>query len=76
MATHPVFLSGKLRGWKILVGYSPWGFRVRHDLATKTCIKGKNCIHFLKLWWQISDIIHRKCLTVYSCFILVSMRIG
>ena len=32
----PVFLPGKSRGQRSLVGYSPWGCkRVRHDLATK-----------------------------------------
>ena len=32
----PVFLPGKSRGHRNLVGYSPWGRkRVRQDLATK-----------------------------------------
>ena len=31
-----VFLPGKSHGQKSLVGYSPWGCRVRHDLATKS----------------------------------------
>ena len=31
----PVFLPGKSHGQKSLAGYSPWGHRVRHDLATK-----------------------------------------
>ena len=31
----PVFLTGKLREKKRMAGYSPWGHRVRHDLATK-----------------------------------------
>ena len=30
----PVFLPGKFHGWRSLVGYSPWGRRVRHDWAT------------------------------------------
>ena len=30
----PVFLPGKSHGQKSLVGYSPWGRRVRHSLAT------------------------------------------
>ena len=25
MAPHPVLLPGKSRGWRSLVGYSPWG---------------------------------------------------
>ena len=31
----PVFLPGKSHGQRSLVGYSPWGPRVEHDLATK-----------------------------------------
>jgi len=32
----PVYLPGKSHGQRILMGYSPWGFkRVWHDLATK-----------------------------------------
>ena len=31
MATHSNTLAGKFRGWRILVVYSPWGQRVRHD---------------------------------------------
>ena len=37
-----VFLPGKSHGWRSLVGYHPWGHRVRHDLGTKSplpCIK-------------------------------------
>ena len=31
----PVLLPGKSYGWRSLVGYSPWGHKVGHDLATK-----------------------------------------
>ena len=31
----PGFLPGKPYGRRSLVGYSPWGHKVRHDLATK-----------------------------------------
>ena len=31
MATNPVFLPGKSHGQRNLVGYSPWGCRVRHN---------------------------------------------
>ena len=31
----PVFLPGKSCGQRSLVGCSPWGCRVRHDLATE-----------------------------------------
>ena len=27
----PVFLPGEFHGQRNLVGYSPWGLRVRHD---------------------------------------------
>ena len=33
--TAPVFLPGESHGQRSLEGYSPWGHRVRHDLATK-----------------------------------------
>ena len=32
----PVFLPGKSHGQRSLVGYSPWGLRVGHDLETKS----------------------------------------
>ena len=31
----PVFLPGESRGQRSLASYSPWGHRVRHDLATQ-----------------------------------------
>ena len=31
MATHSSILAGEYRGQRSLVGYSPWGRRVRHD---------------------------------------------
>ena len=31
----PVFLLGKSHGHRNLLGYSPWGHRVRHDCATQ-----------------------------------------
>jgi len=33
--TTPLFLPGESHEQRSLVGYSPWGHRVRHDLATK-----------------------------------------
>ena len=35
MATTLVFLPEKSHGQKSLVGYSPWGHRVRYNLAIK-----------------------------------------
>ena len=31
MATHSSILAWKIHGRRSLVGYSPWGRRVRHD---------------------------------------------
>ena len=31
MQSSPVFLPGECHGQRTLVGYSPWGHRVRHD---------------------------------------------
>ena len=35
MATHSGTLASKIPGERNLMGYSPWGHRVGHDLATK-----------------------------------------
>ena len=32
----PLFFPGEFHGQRSLAGYSPWGHRVRHDLATNT----------------------------------------
>ena len=32
---NPIFLPEKSHGQGSLVGYNPWGHRVRHDLASK-----------------------------------------
>ena len=36
MATTLVFLLGEFHGQRILVSYSPWGHRVKHDGVTNT----------------------------------------
>ena len=41
----PVLLPGKFHGWRSLVGYSPWGWRVRHDWVTSLSLF--TFIHFL-----------------------------
>ena len=38
MATHSVFLPGESYRQRSLVGYSPWGHRVRHS-----CLAGSYC---------------------------------
>ena len=35
MATHSGTLASKIPGERNLMGYSPWGRRVGHDLATE-----------------------------------------
>ena len=35
IATIPIFLPGKSHGQRSLVGYCPWGRRVRYNLETK-----------------------------------------
>ena len=35
MGTHSSFLFGKSHGQRILVDYSPWSHRVRHNLVNK-----------------------------------------
>ena len=41
----PVFLPGKSHGLRILVGYSPWGCKVRHGWATTTTKKRVGSLH-------------------------------
>ena len=36
MATHCSILAGKSHGQRSLVGYSPWGHRIRHNWMTST----------------------------------------
>ena len=51
----PVFLPGEFHGKRSLVGYSPWGHRVGHNLATNTftdtddlkILIGENNTHYL-----------------------------
>ena len=33
----PVFFPGEFRGQRNMLGYSPWGHKVEHDLETNTC---------------------------------------
>ena len=57
----PVLLSGESPGQRSLVGYSPWGHRVRHGLVTEYACNHVQGFHFLHLlasicylwyfWW-------------------------
>ena len=55
--TTPVFLSGELHGQRSLVGYSPWGHRVRHDWAT-------NIFTFKTIYLERTSLVAQtvKCL--------------
>ena len=53
----PVFLPGESHGWRSLVGYSPWGCRVRHDWATSLhWLNSETHIenwHILETGWRV-----------------------
>ena len=53
----PVLLPGKLHGQKNLVGYSPWGCRVRHYWA---------CMH-VRGHTHTHTHTHTRCCTSFSC---------
>ena len=44
----PVLLPGESRGWRSLVGYSPWGHRVRHDWVTSLSLF--TFMHWRRKW--------------------------
>ena len=56
----PVFLPGKSHGWRSLVGYSPWGRRVRHDWAIS--------LHFI-------DIQENYKMTSNNAFFLTTLSV-
>ena len=43
------FLPGKCHGKRSLLGYSPWGLRIGHDLATKQ----QHC--YITLWFLVRE---------------------
>ena len=55
----PVFLPGKSHGQRSLEGYSPWGRRVRHNLATKQQTTTTTC-HITHLELQ-SGLLNIRC---------------
>jgi len=50
----PVFLPGKFHGQRSLVGYKPWGCRVRHGLSHFTSFYFLKilCIYGCMKYWQ------------------------
>ena len=48
----PLYLSGKFHGQRSLVGYSPWGCRVRHNWTTHSS--------FTFTWASISVLVLRS----------------
>ena len=57
-----VLLPGKFHGWRSMVGYSPWGLRVRHDWATSFSFS---------LWnWKGHSNFHLPSLIILCVFIV------
>ena len=57
IATHSSILAGKSHGQRSLVGYSPWGGRVRHNWMTELDKNNPECAHEgLQRWPKILDI--------------------
>ena len=54
MRTMPVFLPGKFHEQRSLVGYSPWGHRVRHDRAP---IKQHSQFSVVGTWISIRTVL-------------------
>ena len=68
----PVFLLEEFHGQRSLVGYSPWGGRVRHDWATKK-EKEKKCImHIEKIKRTRDESIQLNSHKVHTCMITTS----
>ena len=60
MATHTIFLPVKSYGERSLAGYSPWGPKVGHDLATKTkptemLFHGSEKAYFISLFYVLQS---------------------
>ena len=68
---------GKLHGQRSLVGYSPWGHKVRHDWATNTCpsrvlitLFPNIYLLFLQPW---AVIAYQKDLQIFFFFLLTDI---
>ena len=70
MATHSCILAWRRGGQRSLVGYSPWGRRVRHDWATKHTLMHK---HVWNQRWAIGvlgdkyELTNNRNLVSNSC---------
>ena len=85
MATHSIFLPGKFRGQRSLVGYSPWGHKELDTTERLTLsffhFHTKVCFPFcLKFFFQISMLrnnwqklyIHVSCgFVIYAAFVML-----
>ena len=72
-ATYSIFLSGEFHGQRSLVGYSPWGHRVRSDWVTNTftlMVYLENVNHSHQKQWSL-----RSCLSDGSFMNRVSVHI-
>ena len=77
MATPPVFLPGKSRGWRSLVGYSPWSHK---ESNTTERLNFFFCIHKFMLlayllFFMCKTILASKYPSCFHCMDLVS-RVG
>ena len=63
----PVFLPREFQGQRNLVGYIPWGYRVKHDWATNMNMKWRHCRGLTK--WNVQKLGYPrlwKCVLFYS----------
>ena len=76
MAPTPELLPRKSHGWRSLVGYSPWGRRVRHDWATFYLfiiyyfgIQFSNSVTCLYILWSFSHWVAWIFLLICNYFL-------
>ena len=49
----PIFLPGESHGQRSLVGYSPWGCRVRHNWSNLACTHTQGSRNRMNLKWRL-----------------------
>ena len=68
MQPTPVFLPGESHGQRSLAGYSQWGHRVGHDLATKQ--QQIFCFLIWELIVQVFNVIVTEQYIYYMCIFI------
>ena len=76
----PVFLPGETHGQRSLMGYSPWGCRVGHDLATKQQQPSSYLIKCPSAWICLirrdkaflARSLLKWCYDLYPCLCIIS----